>query len=204
MRFPPLFLFALLGGLTLAACDASTSTDDASVDLRLRMTDAPFPFDLADSANVVVERVELVHMDDGRTVLYDVPTSFNLLDLRDGVAVTLADTLLLGEDAFDQIRFIVGPDAYVVMLDGTVYDLRTPSGSSSGIKLHLPEIVVDEPGETVDVLIDFNVEDSFVTLGPPNDPNGFLFKPVLRVDTLIVNGSGIAPDDIPEPEDETD
>ena len=46
----------------------------------------------------------------------------------------------------------------------------------------LPAAGADENGE-IDVLLDFDVESSFVTRGTPDSSNfqGFIFKPVLKL-----------------------
>lgn len=189
----------LVAGLSLHACDTLGASDAPRISVRL--TDAPFPFDLADSANVTITRIELAASaeadstdadssgsDDRRSdrvVLYDgPPVALNLLDLRDGVDTLLVDRLAVPEGGtYRQLRIFVGDDASVVFTDGSTYDLKLPSAQQSGIKVMLPEY----GGESdLDVLIDFNVEDSFVTRGNPEADNfqGFLFKPVLRLESF--------------------
>ena len=196
----------LLGaGLTLAACDAVGSESDQAR-ITVRLTDAPFPFDLADSANVSITRIELLAADDDdaeadstdddgtddersadRVVLFDAavdggPMAFNLLDLRDGVDTTLVSASAIPSDrVYTQIRVYVGPDASVVFTDGSRYDLKLPSAQRSGIKIKLPAYELG--GDEIDLLLDFNVEESFVTRGNPAKAGfqGFLFKPVLKV-----------------------
>jgi len=188
-------LILLAAGLGLAACDASSA--DGSARVRVLLTDAPFPFDLADSANVTIERVELVTRDSARIVLSDSVFWFNLLDLRDGVTAELADSVLLG-GTYAQLRFIVGDSASVVFHDGRVFPLRVPSGTQTGIKVNLPPIEVENPGETVVITADFDVERSFNAQGPPDNPTGFHFRPVLHLDSLIVNGQPVPREEFPE------
>lgn len=197
MRTLSLFFLSALLGLTVSACD-STGADAGEARLTVRMTDAPFPFDLAAEANVTITRIELVAEEDtssseeanssDRIVLYDgEPFDLNLLELRDGVDTTLVENLSIPADgSIRQLRFFVGEDASVVFNDGTVYDLKLPSAQQSGIKVMLPEFEAE--GDEVDVLIDFNIEKSFVVRGNIGSPNfnGFLFKPVLEVESFEV------------------
>lgn len=198
MRTLSILCFTALLGLAVSACDASGS-DAGQASLTVRMTDAPFPFDLAAEANVTIARIELVAEDDtsateedasssDRIVLYDgEPFDLNLLELRDGVDTTLVENLSIPADgSYRQLRFFVGDDASVVFNDGTVFDLKLPSAQQSGVKVMLPEFEAE--GDVVDVLIDFNVEKSFVVRGNINSDNfnGFLFKPVLEVETFEV------------------
>lgn len=202
-----LVIALLLGGAMLTGCDSSNEGGSATV--RVLLTDAPFPFHLVDSANVAIERVELIG-DGGREVLLDSthnPIPFNLLDLRDGVTAELAVHEVPG-GRYTQLRVIVSEEAEVVLIDEDPADdvparrfaLRVPSGAQTGIKLNLPRIDVDEEGETVEVVVDFDVEHSFVVQGNPETPagiNGFTFKPVLKIERLVINGDEVPESDFP-------
>lgn len=170
--------------------------------LILKLTDNPFPFDDAESANVTITRVELIghdstdvdttDQDSGphRVVLSDSPQTFNLLALRDGVTATVGD-IPLPEGTWTQARFIVSEDASVVMKDSTVFSLKVPSGPQTGIKVNIGEIDLSAAEDTAIVTVDFDVEDSFVVMGNPSTPagiKGFLFKPVLKIASIEING----------------
>ena len=190
-------------GLSLAACDSAGSDSAGTANLTVRMTDAPFPFDLASEANVTITRIELVAGDDedassedstgaaskGRLVLFDgEPFDLNLLDLRNGIDTTLVEGVSIPADgSYRQLRFYVGDDANVVFNDGRVFNLKLPSAQTSGIKVMLPNF--DADGDDVDVLIDFDVEKSFVVRGNIGSANfnGFLFKPVLEIETFEID-----------------
>ena len=190
---------ASAAALPLAGCDGADGAR-GNATFVVRMTDAPFPFDTADSAVVAVRRVELRASDDSTdaVVLYDGPeVLLNLLDLRDGVDTTLALSTIPAAD-YGQLRLIVAPDARVVMNDGTVYPLRVPSGAQTGIKINLPDLDLGDR-DTVDVLVDFDVERSFVTQGTPGSPQGlrFSFRPVLQIDSLYVDGVALPRGQLP-------
>ena len=190
MRLLPVLGILAVGLASLAACDSGSASGSTTYSVRLK--DAPFPFDLADSANVAVRRVELVSGDDSTesVVLYDgVPIEVNLLDLQGGID-TLLTTASVPGGTYRQIRFLLADDARVVFADGRSFPLRVPSGQQTGIKVNLPAHAAPSETDTVHVLVDFNVEESFVVRGNPASPNfqGFLFKPVLRVERLRVGG----------------
>ncbi len=194
MRFLP--VLALLSGLAVLGCDATSDAPEAR--LSVRMTDAPFPFDLAEAADVTLTRIELLAADDDdatedirdRIVLYSgEPVRLNLLDLRDGVDTLLVQRAAIpGDGSYNRLRFFLEDDAEVRFFDGSTFPLRLPSAQQSGIKVRLPDYEATTDGEDIDVLIDFNVERSFVTRGNPNSANfqGFLFKPVLEVESFEV------------------
>lgn len=224
MRFLSLVSIVALG-LSLAACDMfgsdSVDSDPVEAELSVRLTDAPFPFDLAAEANVTITRIELLAADEAeddtsatadttetvrdRIVLYDgEPVALNLLDFRDGVDTLLVSGFTIPADgSYNRLRFFVGEDAEVVFTNGTTYALKLPSAQQSGIKVTLPDYDVDSADGEIDVLVDFNVEDSFVTRGNPLSASfqGFLFKPVLKVESFEVRTSdGDDPSDAPADE----
>jgi hypothetical protein len=58
--------------------------------------------------------------------------------------------------------------------------IKFPSAGQSGIKVLFSAPIVVAEGETVDVLLDFDAEQSFVLRGNTIMQNGLLFKPVIR------------------------
>jgi hypothetical protein len=187
-----LLLYAAAVGFTAIAitgCDSAGDSQGGRIVVHL--TDMPFPFDDAAEANVTVVRIELVGGDSTDSiVLSDDIQPFNLLELQNDVTVQVADVQVPDGD-WSQLRFIVADSASVVMKDATVYGLKVPSGSQTGIKVNLPDIDLSDIDDLVEVTVDFDVEHSFVVLGNPSTPagiNGFLFKPVLRLDAIEING----------------
>lgn len=180
----------------VAGCDSTAGDEGATGTLQVMLTDAPFPFDRAEAANVTIERVVALTTSDttetgeeegdgGRVVLSDEEQSFNLLELRDGVTAPLA-TEELPAGTYEQIRLILGENASVVMEDSTTYDLQVPSGTQTGVKVLLGGLTV-EPGTESELTLDFDVEESFVVKGNPDSPagiNGFLFKPTVKVKSM--------------------
>lgn len=160
----------------------------------LKLTDAPFPVSLVDQALVTIDKIEIrssatVTTADGTaenealfTVLYEGEGKvFDLLDLRNGVTAELL-SMDLEAGSYDLIRMHVAKSE-VVLKDGTNFNLKIPSGASSGLKIRItPELVI-ESGVESEVLLDFDVSKSFVVQGNLHSPHGlkgFLFKPVLR------------------------
>lgn len=197
-----LWIAVAAAGLTagLAACDSADSAADGRTHVTVRMTDNPFPFDLADSANVAVARVELLGADttgaSGRVVLYEgAPIALNLLDLRNGIDTTLVGLSVPTGD-YRQLRFILAGEPRVVFNDGRVFRLTVPSGQQTGIKVNLPRMDLAPHGDSLNVLVDFDVERSFVVRGgDPAGPGfqGFAFRPVLQIASLTVNGEPMQP-----------
>ncbi len=155
--------------------------------INVHLTDSPYPIGLIESAFVTIDKVEIRQHpesnpgeDDGSfIVISEVEMEIDLLELTNGITEQIA-TVDLEPGTYDQIRLHV-VDATVVLTDGTEYDLKVPSGSSSGLKIKFDPAIQILEGETSDVLLDFDVRRSFVVKGKVGKHiNGFNFKPVVR------------------------
>src|SRR5207237_281499 len=68
----------------------------------------------------------------------------------------------------------------MVLSGGSTPGIKFPSAGQSGIKIVLAQPVVIVAGTETDLLVDFNVDQSFVMRGNTVDQNGLLFKPVVN------------------------
>ena len=179
-RLLPLAAVALLG---LAGCSKSDDAANTSK-LEVRLMDAPGDFQ---SVVLDVRQIE-VHLKeekdpDGWKTLNFSPQAINVLDYVNGrSALLVSDDFAPGD--LKEIRLILGPNSYVVGRDGAQYDLKTPSGQTSGVKLKLEKATLKQR-ETFQLLLDFDVAKSIVERGnwkPGNDKKErYLLKPVIRV-----------------------
>ncbi len=106
---------------------------------------------------------------------------FNLLELRDGVVADLVDMEIEPGD-YDLIRLYVD-EAKLKVVDGDEFKVKVPSGPQTGIKIFMKPALKVVSSLTTDVVLDFNLEKSFVLKGNANTPagiKGFNFKPVVK------------------------
>jgi len=112
------------------------------------------------------------------------------LDLTNGVTEELAD-IDVPVGTYDQIRvYVKGVD--VVLTDGRTFDLKVPSGEQSGIKIFIDPGITVSGGLSTDLLLDFDVSQSFVATGnidAVDGITGFNFKPVIKVSNLSTAGT---------------
>lgn len=157
--------------------------------LNVELTDAPLNLDLVEEASVTISKVEIrkhVEGDMSDTgnpfiTLYDSTETFNLLELRNGVTETLAN-MKVPTGKYDHIRMYVD-DASLTLTNGNTYNVKVPSGEETGIKIFIKPAIQVEGGLTSNLLLDFDVSQSFVLKGNLNTPagvKGFNFKPVIR------------------------
>jgi hypothetical protein len=185
------------------ACSSDSVTNSDRGTIQVRMKDAPFPTDSVDSVNVFVTKVEMratvadsaaadsatssteaqAH---GWVVVASPNRSYNLLALRNGVFAELGQTQV-NEGNYSAMRIVIDPSRSNVrlkngmILSGTTSpNVSFPSGSSSGIKVNFNGGIEIESGETTTVMLDFDLDNSFVLRGNSITQLGLLFKPVIQ------------------------
>ena len=185
--------FSLSGIAALfLACGESGDTGQ----VRLELGDAPFPFELIDSAIVVVESIDVhIAADDpdqsGFHVLTTTQQTLNLLELQNGITAVLAQSEV-PTGKITEIRLEVS-EASVTLTDGRTFDLDIPSGDESGLKVFPNPHIVVVSSLTTELLLDFDVSRSFHPI-----PSGathaaeiqeFTFRPSLRATNLSETGT---------------
>jgi len=105
----------------------------------------------------------------------------------------MADLVEMQIDAgnYNLIRLYVD-EAGLVVKDGEEYALKVPSGTQTGIKVFMEPALQVTGGLTSEVLLDFNVDSSFVLKGNMSTPagiKGFNFKPVIRAVNISTAGT---------------
>lgn len=188
MKIKKLILSALaLGALIfLSSCeDQNNNYNNGPGSIIVKITDAPFPIEMVEEANVTITRVELRSENDSSgypfITLFEGSRKFNLMELRNGISEELVN-MEVPAGEYNLMRLYVDSASIKVKEHGT-FDVKVPSGAQSGIKLFIEPSIRVAGGLTAEVLLDFNLEKSFVMQGNMNTPagiKGFIFKPVIR------------------------
>lgn len=180
--------------------DSNGGNQEAMGRMTVQLTDAPFPFDLVAEANVTVFKVdarlkgetENDSLDEGSgfVTLMEEEVPVNLLDLTNGVTQELVD-VDIPVGTYDLIRVHV-QGVNVVLTDGRTFDLEVPSGAQTGIKVFIEPGLTIAGGLSSDLLLDFDVSQSFVVKGNLDNVEGitgFNFKPVIKASNLSTAGT---------------
>lgn len=181
----------------LMACntdkDTVTEPNGRKGTLIIRLTDAPFPIDLVEEANVTISKIEIRHdtVDTGTPflTLSEETMTFDLLDLQNEVTAVLVNASI-PVGGYNLVRLFVS-EASILLKDGVAFDMKVPSGAETGIKLFVKPAIEIVDGSTAELLLDFDVSKSFIVKGNPNTPagiQGFNFKPVIRAVNLSSAG----------------
>ena len=194
--------------IALAACSSGTdsaTSPSAAASVSVMLTDAPFPFDSVERADLFVVRIDgrLADADSadadadinddshsntdpsrGWVTLAAPNQTFNLLDLQNGRSANLGQTTL-ATGTYRGFRLILDADKSSItlrngsVLTGANTGIKFPSAGRSGIKIKLAEPFVVVSGGS-QMIVDFDLGHSFVMRGNSIGLNGLLFKPVIR------------------------
>ncbi len=195
LRNSYIWLTAVAGLSLLGACGASDSGSGTGT-LAVQLTDAPFPSDSVKSVDVWVLRVDARQADadsaaadsasgGGWTTVASPNASVNLLAYQNGNALPLGSgTLTAGN--YLGFRLVIDPSkSSLTLQNGQVLTATStpsvsfPSGSTTGIKIVLTKPVTVAAHAPTPMLVDFQVNNSFVMRGSSISQNGLLFKPVV-------------------------
>jgi hypothetical protein len=187
-------VFSVLFLIILFGCEKSVDNSDTGT-LSIKLMDAPFPIDMVSEANVTINKVEVrknQSESEGNPflVLSEDEFTYNLLELQNGITADLVEIEVPVGD-YNLIRLYVS-NANIKLKDETVYNLKVPSGDETGIKIFIEPSIRVVGGLTTELVLDFDVSQSFVVQGNPFTPagiNGFIFTPVIRAANVSVSGS---------------
>ena len=176
------FLLSIVA-LTFTGCQKADG--DSTGRLIVNITDAPFPIEMIEEATVTVTKVEVrndAESDEHPFItIFEGSKESNLMELRNVVMEELVD-VEIPAGSYNLVRIYV-EDAGIVVRDHGSFSVKVPSGSQTGIKLFIKPSLQVQGGLTSEVILDFNLDKSFVLKGNMDTPagiKGFNFKPVIR------------------------
>ncbi|OUJ76225.1 DUF4382 domain-containing protein [Hymenobacter crusticola] len=184
--------FTLASMTLLASCGKDKDSDSNMAKMEVRLTDAPGDYK---AVTLDVRGVEVnVKGDDVD------PQGWQILTLLkpgayDVMSFTNGNSALLTSADFpvgriSQVRLKLGDNNFVTTKDGQTYDLKIPSGQTSGVKLKVNADLTRNV--TYALVLDFDVAKSIVERGswkPGSDKKErFLLKPVIRTVANAVAG----------------
>src|SRR6476660_1594002 len=106
-----LMMTIVAGAAMFNSCSSDSSSSNGSYSYKVRMTDAPGPYD---EVNIDLQGVEVTGTN-GQTVMLNTTAGmYNLLDFSNGTSAVIA-TSTVADANVGQIRLILGPNNNVVV-----------------------------------------------------------------------------------------
>lgn len=188
-----LILLGLTGLSLFQACSKNDSSGGGPVKVDFYLTDAPTQADYK-SIWIDVQSISYSTNDISWINLPITPRMVDVLKFSNGADTLLSNIQLDAGVKVHQIRLLLGQNNKLELNDGTIHDLGTPSGQTSGLKINVQSTANVTSGYKV--VIDFDATRSIVAKG-----NGtYSLKPVIRAfieaNTSSISGN-ILPDDVP-------
>jgi len=188
-RYPVILGSLLIIIVGVTQCGDPVSSGSGT--LRVRITDAPFPYNFVRAVNVTISKIEIRPVgSSGFQTVERVEQTFNLIDLQDGRTDTLG-TRQLAVGEYDATRLIV-TDVSIELRDGRVL---APAISDSIQANGLVSLMVS-PAQILDnqlteLVIDFDLPRSLIAEGDISASAGitdFIFTPTVRSVNLVTAG----------------
>lgn len=155
--------------------------EKASLDITLAASYSSRAVTTYEQVNLDIQQISF-HTSGDSTVSsgwYELETAQGIYNLMDYIVddTLIAFDSLVSAQTISQIRLVLG-DSNTVMIDSMIYNLSTPSGQTSGIKLQVHTELL--PDSAYVIMLDFDPEESVMQTG-----NGkYKLQPVIRT---IVN-----------------
>lgn len=165
-------------GLAMGFTACKKNTDGGMTKINVKITDSPGAYE---AIYLSVKEIRIL-TSDGTSTLAVGSTPFNILNFRMG-----KDTLIASQDIpsgnIQEVRLVLNNTGNKIKIGGVTFDLTTPSGQTSGVKLKVQETL--EAGVAYTMLLDFDAAKSIVQTG-----NGkYILKPVIRAIPNAVSGA---------------
>jgi hypothetical protein len=172
-----LMIIGYLGfALGFTACEKNNEEDKTRVNIRI--TDSPGAYE---AIFLSIKEIQ-IQTTDGISKMPVGNKSFNILNFRMGKDTLIAfEYINLGN--IREVRLVLNNSGNQLKINGITYELTTPGGQSSGVKLKVRENLKTAIEYTI--LLDFDAAKSIVQTG-----NGkYILKPVIRKIPNAVSGA---------------
>lgn len=166
-------IFILLGLALFSSCNKDNDTDPSTdrATITIKIGDSPAGYD---AVNVEILKLNANINGSWREYAVATPGVYNLLEFTNGNTLLLLGPTPVDPGSISELRLILGENNSIIV-DGVTWELKTPSGQSSGYKVKMESQPLS-PGVTYSLVLDFDVNKSV----HPTGSNKYILKPVIR------------------------
>jgi hypothetical protein len=176
-------LLLVVFAIFIFGCSEDPATNTGN--LKVLLTDAPFPTGIVSAVNVTVYRVA-IHSEENMNsssdlqILSEKQYPVNILALTNGIYIPIAD-LDIDSGAYDYVQFYF-KDVHIVLTDGRIFPVAVPDIYQNGMRIELASPLQVKNGMKSELLLDFDIERSFSPIGGTTleTLSGFEFNPHIR------------------------
>jgi len=138
--------------------DDEPEIPDGQGELKVELTDGPFPFNFATEANIGIAKIELRNSNNEYVTVFEGSANHNMIGLTNGVTANI-ETRNLNVGTYTASRITLN-GASVHLSNGNHYDLNTQAAAGTYTVAINPSLVI-ENGTSSNVLFDLDINDSF-------------------------------------------
>ncbi len=151
-------VLTLLITAIISCKDDNEGIPDGQGEVKVSLTDGPFPFNFVTEANIGVAKIELKTATGDYVTVFQGSADYNMVGLTNGAT---AEVEVANIEAGTYVEARVTLDAASVHLsDDTVFTMNTEASASAYTVTIDPALVVEE-GESSEILFDLDINDSF-------------------------------------------
>jgi len=183
-HIPVIFMLLATVALIYSGCKKDENNDPptGTADFNVSLSNTPTSRAAYESVNIDIVKVSIHTSTDSAETSgwFDLETNggvYDLLDYDSGNDTLIGFDSLLQVQTISQIRLLLG-DNNTIVDGGETFDLDTPSGQTSGLKIQVHAELL--PNISYKVLLDFDSEKSIIETG-----NGkYKLKPVINATVI--------------------
>lgn len=184
------FLLLTVLILTLAHCGGDSASSRTGT-VRIRLADAPFPYQHVHAVEVTIARVDIRQTGTSNySAIMPEPRTFDLLTLQGGTTDVLGSAAL-STHSYDQVRMKI-ESVSLRLTDGRTFAPVVADSLKDGMVVKMASPIQVKGNRTIELVLDFDVNRSFIAQDDPaasGGISGFVFKPSVRVADLSTVGS---------------
>ncbi len=151
-------VLTLLIAAVISCKDDNEGIPEGQGEVKVKLTDGPFPFNFVTEANIGIAKIELKTATGEYITVFQGSADYNMVGLTNGATAEVEATNI---EAGTYVEARVTLDAASVHLsDGNTFNMNTEASASAYTVTIDPALVVEE-GENSEILFDLDINDSF-------------------------------------------
>ncbi len=159
--FKKFMMLFLVMAIFISCSDDNDINTDGQGQVKVQLTDGPFPFNFVTQANVEIAKIQLQDSNGALVTVFEGSAAYNMIGLANGVSTDIA-TANIPVGTYVEARVTLS-DASIKLSNNTVFDLNVSTSIQYVFDIN-PGLVVEDAISS-DLLFDLDINDSFQFFG---------------------------------------